>query len=592
MSHSQHRWLFAFFCLLIVILAGGMGWLLLSRQTAPRTVLWLDEQNRPLFAKSSTSTLEIPSCRGDISWQTVAVGSHVWGLCTQGIFTAQHPTRYGSGVFVRFDLSRHVAQVMWPLPKELAHFRTIGLLPLDSHTLGIVYRANHAMGPLVVGITGPEGWRVPPTALPSVHRGRLLGMRWQGHVLEFVVTSSHVMDRLGIRTAPVLFTMAPKQPLQWQQIPRQAICQNHQPCHFVVAYSPISSSLWHMLVVRKQVWEVAFRSSKAQVQPTTRTTRTTRTTHVSTKPHPSSRLSGMTVSAAVRTTWQMRFKTRPELLRYLPWLDRRIDFSATGLLPLSAHTLESRWNLADGSLSPLTSMVGWRSGVTRLTGHFLLEQGQFSHRLVWAHGTQATLYHVAGQTIRLALQKPKRTPVDTSPRRFRRHRQQPHTHARFSQPLPDSVPTPISLTTQRIETWRTVHVGTLARDLPHTCASLFRGTWVERPQKQGHWLVSPTGCLLAVDPSWKRLDSLNIVEHLQQRAKAFRSLPPPPWTLLWLLCGGPFCLGLGWFIRQQVYENGTPPVHPSFLILNVAAFLYLLSGLYFGWRWWFLLSSG
>ncbi|TNE44513.1 MAG: hypothetical protein EP343_29990 [Deltaproteobacteria bacterium] len=535
-----------------------LSWNVTQRQTGPRILRWVNAKGQPLW-KNQARREEVTSCQGDDHFKTLRFGPRLWTVCAQGIFTSRHHTRFQHGVYVRMDPQRQEAKAAWPLPPEQPLYQTLGLLPSASGKLAIVYRAQHSHGRLVVAVAGNEGWLLSPAPLPRPWEGRLLGIRWDKEALEVVVTSSSVMDRFGLRSAPALFRWTPSPQGPWQhskqRLPYSSLCLNKKPCRVIVAYHPGPSHSWHLLVQSKTLWDVALQPSHNK-----------KTSQSSTKPT-SQR------AKANEPSWSLQRKERPKLRPFASWLRRKVSFAMTGLLHTSSSALTYRWT-PSGQAKLLDSLHGWDKGLRRVKGHYLVTNGWMKLQTRWSHAPLASIQKLDGKRIRLHYPRRSKPKV----KRFEHIK-------RFAKPKPAPM-YPASLRAERIATWRTVSLGTLARYAPKRCANLYEGAWIRSGKRR--WLLSPTGCFLTLNVKWRRIDPLPLRRHLRQRSSSLQRPLPPWWGLVLLWIGGPLSLLVGWFAARITQTEGMQTqaarARASWWAFLTTLF-FLTTSFYLGWKW-------
>lgn len=524
--------------LLAISPTAWLGWKLSARQTGPHTLQWIGPKGKPLFG-AKKSRLEVSSCQGDEHFKTLSQNQSLWTVCAQGIYTFRHNTRFQHGVFVRMDLKQQTAHAAWPFPAKQPLYRTLGLLPSTTGSLALLYRSQNSHGSLVVGIAGPKGWHLPPTPLPSPWEGRLLGMRWDKEALEAVVTSSHPMDRFGLRSAPAIFRFQLGSQGKWTTtqtiLPYSQVCQGRKPCRIQVAYSTGPNQPWNLIARHKQLWNITVQKTKNALQ--------------------------------------FQHKKRPDWNKWAAWLRRKVSFASIGLLPRSAAALTYRWK-SKGAVEELDSLHGWDKGLQRQIGHFVVENGMMRLRIRWSHAPFASIHRLQGKRIRL-----------NYPRRSKPQKKRFEHIKKFAKPvLVPQYPAPILV--EQIDTWRTFSLGAIARFAPRTCSELYNGAWATGAKRR--WLVSTTGCYLTLDTNWKRLDTLPLQEHLRRRSLSLQQ-PLPRWlSLLWLLAGGPLSLLLGWlgarFTQTEGMQKKASKARASWWAL-VATTVFWATSPYFWWQW-------
>ncbi len=534
------------------------SWNVTQRQTGPRFLRWVNAKNQPLWGSKALRE-EVTSCQGDDHFKTLRLGSVLWTVCAQGIFTSRYHTRFQHGVYVRMDPQRREAKAAWSLPPDQPLYQTLGLLPSASGRLAIVYRAQHSHGRLVVAVAGDKGWLLPPTPLPHPWEGRLLGMRWGKRTLEVVATSSTVMDRFGLRSAPALFRWTSSSSSTWrhsqQPLPYLSLCQNHKPCRVIVAYHPGPSHTWHLLVQSKTLWDV-----------------TLQLPHERKTPRPSTRPASRRVKHGA-TSWKLKRKERPKLRPFASWLRRKVSFAMTGLLHTSSSALTYRWT-PSGQAKLLDSLHGWDKGLRRVKGHYIVKDGWMKLQTRWSHAPLASIQKLDGERIRLYY-----------PRRSKPTIQRFEHVKRFAKPKPAPM-FPAPLQAERIATWRTVSLGTLARYAPKQCANLYQGSWVKADKYR--WLLTPTGCYLTINAKWKRVDKLPLQRHLRQRSSSLQRPLPSWWALVWLWSGGPLSLLLGWmaacFTQTEGMQSKAAQARAAWWAF-LSTLLFLTISFYLGWQW-------
>ncbi len=412
-------------------------------------------------------------------------------------------------------------------------------------------------------------------------------MRWSQGRLSVVVTESRLMDRLGLRSPAAAFRFQPKSKSRPQVYPRTLLCQGRKPCQLELAYSGALPQEWKFMVLQKQAWEVTLRPSTVQEHQQPQPTAQPSTVQKHQQPQPITQPSTVPTHLRPSTptqpttarprTWQVRHRRRKDWDPYRLWLRRRLDVTATGVLPRRATALERRWQ-PNGAPTLLDSLKGWDSNnLIRQSGNFVYEKGQLRYRTWWIHPPHGVIHRIAQQRIRLHFK-----------RSSKRKRKPKFFHTKF-QKKPSSKPlVPVLLTLQRIETWRTRTLGTVGRFPARRCPSLSVGGWVSRPHRAGYWLVSPTGCYLTLGPTWQRSDPVPLMTHLQQRAKDQRRSLPSFWALAWLLFGGPFCLLLGWLWGPHLTQSSSVSENPSVFALSLpflALLFFLLTAIYPWLQW-------
>lgn len=548
-----------FLLVLLSLLASGyISYRGINQPTGPRKLRWFGPNKKPLFGVKHP--LRVNSCQGDRYFRTLAVGRYLWTVCVQGLYTAQHHTQFLNGVYVRFDMKRKRAQAFWPLPADNMLYHTLGLLPASDGKLAIVYRARHSHGPLVVAIANAQGWWVPPTPLPAAYSGRLLGMRWSLGELKLAVTESQMMDRLGLRTPAAVLSFHPKRKRKPLRFPRSVLCQNKKPCQMELAYPGERPHEWNVMVFQKHAWQVTLRASVVSGSPPT------------TLPSRAAAL-----SAKRQTTLQARHRIRKDWEPYRTWFRRRVDASATGVLPQRTQALERRFQL-NGQLTWLDSLKGWdNNNLLRQSGNFFFSQGKLRHRVWWSHPPHGLIHRVNKQRIRIHFRRAHKKP---KPKFFHSK-----TYGQKKKGPPPQKPAAMQI--QRIETWRTQDLGTLSSFPPQQCASLGIGGWVQQDNQAGHWLVSPSGCYLTLNAQWRRSDPIPLLAHLKQRASNQRKPLPSFGTLAWLLLGGPLCMMFGWIWSPHLSntsKGNTSSLLP-YLLPFLVLLLFLLTALYPWMQW-------
>lgn len=115
--------------------------------------------------------------------------------------------------------------------------------------------------------------------------------------------------------------------------------------------------------------------------------------------------------------------------------------------------------------------------------------------------------------------------------------------------------------------------------IPRDCGDLLTGALVDRRQG-GHWLVSPSGCVMAVSEDAQRADPLSLTAHLLRRGSTCtdcRSVGTLS-ALGWVLFGLPVSLVAGFGLIELMggrRRRIAPP--PAFRILTVTVLLYDVS---------------
>lgn len=118
----------------------------------------------------------------------------------------------------------------------------------------------------------------------------------------------------------------------------------------------------------------------------------------------------------------------------------------------------------------------------------------------------------------------------------------------------------------------------VARTSPFSCGELVAGTFIDRGA-DGYWLVTPSGCYIGLDASFRRTDPLGITEHLRRRGSIGMDWNEPQykWYLGWVLFGYPICILLAMISARIRPGDFRQAISAR---LGLFSLVYLISGGY------------